>query len=96
MKEVTQKVRWFEPMLQRTRVEKTVFPKPFQIDGYERQIPAGTYSIEISEELIQELSFPAYRRVATTLLLPALPNRPGGTVFLSVTQADLDAALNTD
>ena len=83
-------------MLQRTRVEEMVFPNRFQIEGYNKQIPAGTYSIEINEELIQELSFPAYRRVSTTLLIPGSTGKPGGTLFISVAQADLDDAQRVD
>ena len=79
-------------MLQRTRVEAIAFLEPFYIAGYEKQIPAGTYSIEINEELIQGLSFKAYRRTSTTLLIPGSASRPGGTLFLSVAQADLNAA----
>ena len=39
------------------------------IDGVQ---PPGTYTVETEEELIEGLSFPAYRRKATVMLLPAL------------------------
>jgi hypothetical protein len=32
--------------------------------------PAGTYEVDIDEELIEGLSFLAYRRVPTTIYLP--------------------------
>lgn len=83
-------------MLRRTRVEEMVFPNPFQVEGYEKQIPAGTYSILIKEELIQGLSFKAYRRTSTTLLIPGSASRPGGTLFISAAQAHLDDAQRVD
>jgi hypothetical protein len=41
------------------------------IDGIQLAGTAGTYVVETDEELIHELSFPAYRRIATLLLLPS-------------------------
>ena len=34
-------------------------------------LPAGGYEVVTDEELIEGLSFPVYRRVATTMLVPA-------------------------
>jgi len=43
--------------------------------------PAGTYTVETDEELIEGLSFPAYRRVATVMLLPS---GAGGTAWRQI------------
>jgi hypothetical protein len=44
-----------------------VFRHPFSLKGWAEPQPAGTYAVETEEELIEGLSFPAYRRVSTTI-----------------------------
>ncbi len=34
----------------------------------DRSVPAGAYAVDIEEELIEGLSFPAYRRVSTMIM----------------------------
>lgn len=78
--------------MRRTRSEIIEFPKPFRVEGYERRIPAGPYSVEIVEEQIGGLSFQAFQRIATTLVIAGPALGSDGAVFLSVAQADLDDA----
>ena len=54
-------------MLHRTRREDMVFRRPFTLKGWAEPQPAGTYAVETEEELIEELPFPVYRRVSTTI-----------------------------
>jgi hypothetical protein len=54
-------------VLNRTRREDIVFTRPFLLRGWAETQPAGTYAVETEEELIEGLSFPAYRRVSTTI-----------------------------
>lgn len=54
-------------MPNRTRHEDVVFTRPFRLKGWNEPCPAGTYSVETEEELIEGLSFAAYRRVSTTI-----------------------------
>ena len=54
----------------RTTRESVVFDRPFSLSVLDEVQPAGTYTVEIDEELIEGLSFLAYRRVATTIYLP--------------------------
>ena len=54
-------------MLSRTRREDMVVRHPFSLKGWAEPQPAGTYAVETEEELIEGLSFPAYRRVSTTI-----------------------------
>ena len=54
-------------MPNRTRREDVVFKRPFLLKGWAEPHPAGTYAVETEEELIEGLSFPAYRRVSTTI-----------------------------
>jgi hypothetical protein len=52
-------------MIARTLSKTVVFSKPFLLKGVDRILPAGDYRVVNDEELIEGLSFPAYRRVAT-------------------------------
>jgi hypothetical protein len=60
-------------MADRTTRRTVTFRRPFHLSGIE-DIPAGSYEVETEEELLTDVSFPAYRRVATYLFLP--PRRP--------------------
>jgi hypothetical protein len=54
-------------MLNRSRREEVIFRRPFRLKGSATPEPAGTYTVETEEELIEGLSFSAWRRVSTTL-----------------------------
>jgi hypothetical protein len=58
----------------RTTRESITFDHPFSLAAVDKLQPAGTYAVDIDEELIEGLSFLAYRRVATNHL-PATPSR---------------------
>ncbi len=78
----------------RTRQKNVMFTRPFFLSGFERVQPPGTYTIETDEELIPELSFAAYRTVATLILLPS--RDVGATVIhqaAAIDSKELDAAL---
>ncbi len=57
-------------MSERVARETVTFTKPFYVEGLGCQQPAGTYKVEIVEELIEGLSFLAYRVVSTSIVLP--------------------------
>ena len=65
-------------MLNRTRREDIVFRRPFSLKGWAEPQPAGAYAVDIEEELIEGLSFPAYRRVST--MITRQPSRAGALV----------------
>jgi hypothetical protein len=54
----------------RTSRKTVTFNKPFSLDAIGRSLPAGAYEVITDEELIEGLSFPVYRRVATMMLVP--------------------------
>lgn len=54
----------------RTTREIVTFDHPFSLMAADGLQPAGPYAIDIDEELIDGLSFLAYRRVATIIYLP--------------------------
>lgn len=82
-------------MFTRTSRVDVVFRRAFVLKGVEGLQPAGTYTVETEEELIDGLSFPAYRRIWTMITVQA--NGPG-TLRQSVPidPRDLAAALATD
>jgi hypothetical protein len=60
--------------MERVSREAVTFDRTFFVEGLDRELPAGTYNVEIVEELIEGLSFLAYRVVSTSIRLPM----PGG------------------
>ena len=81
-------------MLTRTRDKTWTFSKPFMLKGVDRMLRAGEYRVATDEELIEGLSFPAYRRVATMMFVPG----PNGTSLemLTIDPAELQAAHERD
>ena len=81
-------------MLSRTCHEDMVFARPFVLKGWAKPHPAGSYDVETEEELIEGLSFPAWRRVATTITRKV---RDGGIVqAITVDPQDLAEAKAAD
>jgi hypothetical protein len=76
----------------RTTRESITFDRPFSLSAVDEVQPAGTYTVEIDEELIEGLSFLAYRRVATTLYLPILHGGKGSMQAVTVDPRELVAA----
>ncbi len=81
-------------MLSRTTTRTVTFLMPFKVAN--REIPAGAYLVETDEELIQELSFPAYRRVAMYLRIPQGRGPSGRLHSVPVDPEELEAALARD
>ncbi|WP_264210711.1 hypothetical protein [Leisingera thetidis] len=72
------------------------FSHPFSLAGYADELPAGEYEVIVEEELIQGLSFEAYRTTATYLMVHGRGGRAGRTELRLITQKDLEMALNRD
>lgn len=53
----------------RTTEMSVQFQKPFVLKSSERMYPAGAYRVLVDEELIDGLSFLAYRRVSTMMFV---------------------------
>ncbi|HET7439160.1 MAG TPA: hypothetical protein VFJ56_06640 [Nitrospira sp.] len=64
--------------------------------GVDRILPAGDYRVVTDEELIEGLSFPAYRRVATMIFLPAQPHRASSIEMVTIDPLDLQAVQDRD
>lgn len=80
----------------RTRETTITFDHPFHLSDTGGDLPAGTYRLVIDEEQLLGLSFIAYRRMATMLHTPAVAAPQGRNECLSVSAAELDAALSKD
>jgi hypothetical protein len=82
-------------MIARSLSKTIVFNKPFLLKGVGRSLPAGEYRVVTDEELIEEISFPVYRRVATMIFVPA-PQGASSIEMVTVDPLDLQAALERD
>ena len=80
----------------RTSKKTVTFRRPFVLGGFDEVLPAGAYSVETDEELLEGISFPAYRQVLTVIHLHPKPGRPGLTQTLTIDPNELDAAVERD
>jgi hypothetical protein len=83
-------------MTTRSRRETVTFAGPARIKGIDRLLKAGAYEVVTDEELIEGLSFPSYRRVATMMMVPGAPPHTTSMEMISVSAADLDEARKLD
>ena len=91
-------------MTARTTEVTVRFTHPFTIEGVGRELPAGDYRVLTEEEPIEGLSFLAYRRISTSIVVPLTMQRsisPRADRFASVevvriTPADLAPAQRRD
>ena len=83
-------------MTTRTRQESVVFSRPFELKGIDRILPPGDYQVVTDEELIEELSFPVYRRVSTMMLVPAQSHHTSSIEMVAIDPRDLQAAQDRD
>ena len=80
----------------RTTRRNVTFRRPFSISGAEGVQPAGTYVVETDEQLLEELSFPAYRRVSTTIILPVQGGGSGSSQVIRIDPTELEEAQRRD
>ena len=83
-------------MLTRTKRVTLTFRHPFSLKGVDRPLVAGEYEVATDEELIEGLSFPVYRRVATLIFLPAGAGQQASMEMVTVDPDDLAAAHQRD
>jgi hypothetical protein len=68
------------------------FQRPFILDGFDKMQPAGSYVVETEEEELGTISVPAYRHMATTIILRSL----GKTEYFRIDPGELDEAILRD
>ena len=72
------------------------FAHPFLLKGVDRILAAGDYRVVTDEELIEGLSFPVYRRVATMIFVPAESGSASAVEMVTIDPQDLQAAQKLD
>ena len=81
-------------MTVRTSRKSVTFTRPFSLSGIDEVLPAGTYTVETDEELLPGLSFPAYRRLATMMVLRSRGGAP--VTVANIDPLELQAAQERD
>ena len=82
-------------MTMRSRRETVTFRHPFRIRGIDRLLPPGAYEVVTDEEMIEGLSFPVFRRVATMIMVPAAAQN-SAIEMVSIGSVDLADAQHVD
>ena len=83
-------------MTTRSHSKSVFFSHSFELKGIDRILPPGEYRIVTDEELIEELSFPVYRRVATMIFVPAETHRASSVEMVAIDPQELHAAQERD
>jgi hypothetical protein len=83
-------------MTTRSRREMVHFKHPFRIKGVDRLLPPGAYEVITDEEMIEGLSFPSFRRVATMIMVPGAAPRISLVEMISISPVDLSDAQRSD
>jgi hypothetical protein len=81
----------------RTKHTTVTFTAPFALSGLDGIQPPGDYAIDEDEELIDGLSWLAYRRVATFIHLPAISSADNlNRQLVGIDYTGLEGALRED
>ena len=83
-------------MPERITRRSVTFLHPFSLIGVDGVQPAGTYTIETVEEPLDNLSFIAYRRVSTAIVLPSSNTPSLSRQVVDIDPRDLEAAQKRD
>jgi len=83
-------------MNMRSTRSTVTFSNPFTLSGYSGELPAGDYEVLVEEELLQGLSFEAYRRTATYLTVRGRGRHAGRSELRAISDRDLKEALSRD
>ena len=83
-------------MLTRSTTSTVTFRNAFTFGDSQQDFPAGTYDIVSEEELLQSLSFRAYRHSATFLMVRGCGGKAGQTMMIKSTKEDLARAIARD
>ena len=83
-------------MPERTTRTSVSFLHPFSLGDVDGVQPAGTYTVETVDTTLDNLSFVAYRRVSTSIVLPAVGTPTLRRQVVSIDPLDLEAARKRD
>lgn len=82
-------------MMTRSHSKTVAFSHPFELKGVDRVLLPGNYRVVTEEELIQELSFPVYRRTSTMIFVP-LEAYNASIEMVTIDPRHLQEALDRD
>ncbi len=77
----------------RSSRELVTFPRSFQLTGMDKMLPAGTYEVTTEEEQIGDFVYEAYRRISTSIYLPAQRGDHGIGQIVSIDPDELADTL---
>ncbi len=83
-------------MTKRTSGKTVTFAHPFLLTGVDRILAAGDYRVVTDEELIEQLSFPVYRRVSTMIFVPGATGHVSSVEMVAIDPRDLEDAQDRD
>lgn len=83
-------------MLTRTIRYTVRFQGSFLLGGFDQQLPAGEYQVERDEEIIEGLSWLAWRGVSTFIHLPAVGTETLKSQMKQIDPRELEDALDRD
>jgi hypothetical protein len=83
-------------MTMRSTRSTVTFSNPFTLSGYPGDLPPSDYEVLVEEELLQGLSFEAYRRTATYLTVRGRGSHAGRSELRAISEKDLKEALSRD
>jgi hypothetical protein len=80
----------------RTTLTNITFLRPFSLTDIDGVQPAGTYTVETIDTTLDNLSFIAYRRVSTSIMLPAVGVVARQRQVIFIDPLELEAAVKRD
>jgi hypothetical protein len=83
-------------MATRTTTKFVKFRSAFLLNGVDRPLPAGDYRIDTDEELIDGVSFLAWKRTTTIIHLPAQADSSLRRERVTIDPLDLQNAQDRD
>jgi len=81
-------------MTTRTTTKNVTFRRPFYLKGIDRSLPPADYRVVTDEEVIDGLSFTAYRRVSTVIFV--LAESGSAVEMITIDPLDLQAAKDQE
>ena len=81
---------------ERTTFTTITFLHPFSLADVDGVQPAGTYTVETIDTTLDNLSFVAYRRVSTAIMLPAVGASAHQRQTIFIDPLELAVALKQD
>lgn len=83
-------------MPERSTVTAVTFQRPFLLSDLEGPQAAGTYTVETVDTTLDNLSFVAWRRISTLIMLPAIGVASRQRQMIRIDPLELDTALKRD